>query len=367
MTRTEAYLVLNLLPKIGPVRVRRLVEWFGGPVEALSALASDIKRVEGFGEELAQLVAGWEDRVDLSRELRRIGEEQITVLTQDDASYPKLLKQIYDPPLVLYVKGTLLPRDQHGIGIVGSRHATQYGLSTAKKLGFQLAYAGYSVISGLARGIDTAAHEGALASKGRTIAVIGSGLGKLYPPENKALAEKIAENGAVISEFPVDCPPDKQTFPMRNRIVSGWSCGIVVVEAPGRSGSLITAQQAVEQGRTVYAVPGNIDRPSSQGCNRLIQQGAKLILDGGDVLDDLMTLFPTEPQAPRVESVQPGVTLALDEAAVFEAIGSGEAHINEIAGRCTTLSGPAVSATLMKLEMKRVVKPLPGKYYVKLV
>jgi DNA processing protein len=357
MTKTEAYLALNLLPKIGPVRVRRLVDYFGSVEQVLTAGAHEIRKVEGFGEDLAQAVADWENRIDLGRELRRIGEEGLTIVTQEDEAYPKLLKQIYDPPLVLYVKGELTPRDQHGIAIVGSRHATQYGLSTAKKLGFQLAYSGYSVVSGLARGIDTAAHEGALASKGRTIAVIGSGHGKLYPPENKALAEKIAENGAVISEFPVDYPPDRQSFPLRNRIVSGWSCGIVVVEAPGRSGSLITAQQAVEQGRTVYAVPGNIDRPTSQGCNRLIQQGAKLIMEGADVLDDLMTLFPTEPQAPKMESAGP----------VFEALGAGEAHINEITERCAGMAMATVSATLMKLEMKRVVKPLPGKFYVRLV
>lgn len=367
MTRTEAYLALNLLPKIGPVRVRRLIDFFGSPEEVLRARADDVRRVEGFGEELAQAVAGWEQRVDLCRELRRVGEEGLELVTLEDERYPKLLRQIYDPPVVLYVKGSLTAKDQHAIGIVGSRHATQYGLSTAKKLGFQLAYAGYSVISGLARGIDTAAHEGALASKGRTIAVIGSGMGKLYPPENKALAEKIAENGAVVSEFPVDQPPDRQTFPLRNRIVSGWSCGIVVVEAPVRSGSLITAQQAVEQGRTVYAVPGNIDRPTSHGCNRLIQQGAKLILEGADVLDDLMTLFPTEVRAPKLEASAPGIELAVEEAAVFEAIGTTEAHINEIAARCPSLSAPLVSVTLMKLEMKRVVKPLPGKYYVRLV
>ena len=367
MTRTEAYLALNLLPKIGPIRVRRLVDWFGSPEEALRAQPKEIRKVEGFGEDLSQAVADWENRIDLSRELLRIEEEKLTILTQEDELYPKLLKQIYDPPLVLYVKGTLTAKDQHGIGIVGSRHATQYGLSTAKKLGFQLAYAGYSVVSGLARGIDTAAHEGAVASKGRTIAVIGSGHGKLYPPENKALAEKIAEQGAVVSEFPVDYPPDRQSFPLRNRIVSGWSCGIVVVEAPLRSGSLITAQMAVDQGRTVYAVPGNIDRPSSQGCNRLIQQGAKLIMEGGDVLDDLMTLFPTEPQAPRLREVAPAVALEGEEAAVFEAIGASESHINEIAERCPSLAGSVVSATLMKLEMKRVVKPLPGKFYVRLV
>ena len=169
-----------------------------------------------------------------------------------------------------------------------------------------------------------------------------------------------------MSEFPVDYPPDKQTFPMRNRIVSGWSCGIIVTEAPARSGSLITAQQAAEQGRTVYAVPGGIDRPSSQGCNRLIQEGAKLIMDGSDVIDDLLTLFPTQPHAPKTEVSKPGVALEGDEATIFNAIGTSETHINEIIAHCGL--GPSiVNTTLMKLEMKRVIKPLPGKYYTKLV
>jgi DNA processing protein len=366
MTRTEAYLALNLLPKIGPVRVRRLLEVFGNPERILSAKAREILEVEGFGVDLAETVAGWESRIDLSRELRRIKEENINLITLEDALYPKLLKRIYDPPTVLYVRGQLIERDHNALAIVGSRHTTQYGLATSKKLAFQLAYAGYTVISGLARGIDTAAHEGALASKGRTVAVIGAGLGKLYPPENKALAEKIAEQGAVVSEFPVDYPPDRQSFPLRNRFVSGWSCGVIVTEAPSRSGALITAQQAAEQGRTVYAVPGNIDRPSSHGCNKLIQEGAKLIMDGADVLDDLMTLFPTQPYAPKMEESKPSVALAGDEERVYAALGTSETHINEL-GEKTGLAMPAISATLMKLEMKRVVKPLPGKYYVRVV
>lgn len=364
MTRTEAYLALNLLPKIGPVRVRRLLEVFGSPERILTAKAKEILEVDGFGVELAETVAGWESRIDLARELRRIDEENLTLLTMEDDLYPKLLKRIYDPPIVLYVRGQLTARDHDALAIVGSRHATQYGLSTSKKLGFQLAYAGYTVISGLARGIDTAAHEGALASKGRTVAVIGSGHGKLYPPENKALAERIAEQGAVVSEFPVDCPPDKQTFPLRNRIVSGWSCGVIVTEAPTRSGALITAQQAAEQGRTVYAVPGNIDRPSSHGCNKLIQEGAKLIMDGADVLDDLMTLFPTQPHAPLLAEAKPNVTLTGDEETIYAALGTSETHINELGGK-TGLAMPVISSTLMKLEMKRVVKPLPGKFYVR--
>ena len=366
MTRTEAYLALNLLPKIGPVRVRRLLEVFGTPEAVLKTGVGAITKIDGFGRDLAETVATWENTIDLTRELRRIKEEDLTLLTQEDDLYPRLLKEIHDPPTVLYVRGQLTDRDHHGIAMVGSRRATQYGLSTAKKFSFQIAYAGYTVISGLARGIDTAAHEGALASKGRTVAVIGSGHGKLYPPENAALAEKIAGQGAVISELPVDYPPDKQSFPLRNRIVSGWSCGLVVVEAPLRSGSLITAGQALDQGRTVYAVPGNIDRATSHGCNKLIQEGAKLIMDGGDVLDDLMTLFPTQPVAPKMNEVMPSILLEGDEGVVYGIIGTTETHVNEITDR-SGLTSSKVNATLMKLEIKRLVKALPGKFYVRLV
>ncbi|HYF35743.1 MAG TPA: DNA-processing protein DprA, partial [Prosthecobacter sp.] len=351
MTRTEAWLALNLIPQIGPVRVRKLLRHFGSPERILTAKASEILQVEGFGLAQAEALAGWEAQVDLADEQRKISERGLTILTQEDELYPPLLKEIHDPPLVLYVWGQVTKRDHNAIGVVGSRHATLYGMNATKKLSFQIAYSGYTVVSGLARGIDTAAHEAALAAKGRTIAVIGSGIGKLYPPENMALAEKIAAQGAVISEYPVDRTADKQTFPYRNRVVAGWSSGLLVVEAPVRSGSLITAQQATEQGRAVYAVPGPIDKPTSAGCNRLIQQGAKLVMDGGDILDDLMVLFPTAPKAPVVEESKPAVTLTLDEEILFRSMGTEDRHIDEIIS-LSGLTAATVSVTLMRLEMK---------------
>lgn len=366
MTRTEAYLVLNLLPKIGPVRVRRLIERFGTPELALAASSREIMTIDGFSEELAATVSRWKEQCDLETELRRIGELNLRIITQEDELYPPLLKTIHDPPVVLYVMGDLAIRDHNAVGVVGSRGATSYGMAMTKKLSFQISYAGYTVISGLARGIDTAAHEAALAAKGRTVGVLGSGIGAFYPPENQALAEKMAESGAVVSEYPVDRIADKQTFPYRNRIVAGWSCGLLVVEAPARSGSLITAQQAVEQGRTVYAVPGNIDRPTSMGCNRLIQQGARLVTDGADILDDLNTLFPTAPAAPKTEESRPAAPLTLDEEIIFRALGTDETHINELITR-SGLTPATVSSTLMRLEMKRVIRPLPGKRYTRLV
>jgi len=367
MTRTEAYLALNLIPNIGPVRLAKLVEHFGSPEAVLRAKSGKIAAVHGFDHALAATLADWENQIDLVSELSLINERGLSLLTQESDLYPELLREVPGAPFLLYVWGTLTKRDHNAIGVVGSRQATTYGLNATKKLSFQIAYAGYTVISGLARGIDTAAHEAAIAAKGRTIAVIGSGIGKLYPPENQALAERIAQNGAVISEYPVNRIADKQTFPYRNRIVAGWSNGLLVVEAPGRSGSLITAQQAVETGRTVYAVPGPIDRPTSLGCNRLIQQGAKLVVDGADILDDLNTLFPTAPMAPTLETrPAPVADLTLEEQILYDALGSDECHMDDLIGR-SGLTPATVSASLMRLEIKRLLKQLPGRRYVRLI
>lgn len=368
MTNQEACIALNLISGIGPVRVRHLLKRFETAPAILSAKAADLREVEGIGTETARLIAGWENEIDLERELRRIDEMGLSVLTWEDELYPPLLKQIYTPPLVLYVMGEILPKDRHGIAIVGSRRATHYGLAAAKKIGYGLAHAGLTVVSGLARGIDTAAHEAAVAANGRTIAVTGCGLGTIYPPENKALVHKMVDSGlgAIVSEFPVDFPPEKRSFPMRNRIVAGWCYGICVIEAPGRSGSLITANQAVEMGRSVYAVPGQIDRPTSHGSNRLIQQGAKLVMDASDILDDLDTFFPTQPKMPELEEVPGLFELSDEEKAVLKAVGDSESLVDEIAER-SKLPVSVVSGTLLLLQMKRSVKQLPGNYYVRLI
>ncbi len=370
LTTTEASIALNLLPKVGPVRVRKLVDTFGSIERVLQARENEIAHLDGFGPEIASIVSRWEDHADLQQELRRIQELGLSIATPDSEDYPPLLREIYDPPLLLYVMGRLTSNDRHAIGVVGSRRATHYGIQTARKLSFQMAHAGLTIVSGLARGIDTAAHEGALAAKGRTVAVIGSGLGNIYPPENQGLAERIAtEGGAVVSEFPVDTQPDKQTFPMRNRIISGWSSGTLVVEAPARSGALITVNQALEQGRNVYAVPGQIDKPSSQGANKLIQQGAKLVLDGSDIIEETGMLFPdTAGDNALIPAKEPtrARDLTPEEKAVYRAIETDETQIDRIIEK-SGLPPAAVSSTLLRLEMKRLVKQLPGKYFVKLV
>ena len=365
MNATEACIALNMLPTVGPVRLRKLLEVFKQPQQVLAAKRGDLRKVEGIGNEVADQISNWESTVDLGAELERVRDFGATVITQESPSYPRPLREIHAPPIVLYVWGELQERDHHAIGVIGARRTTHYGMESAKKLAYQLAYAGLTVVSGLARGIDTAAHQGALAAKGRTVAVIGSGLAKLYPPENTGLAEKIRSgNGAIVSEFSMEIEPDRQTFPMRNRIISGWSHGILVVEAGLNSGALITAAQALEQGRSVYAVPGHINAPSAMGSNRLIQQGAKLVMDASDILDDLQILLPeTKPSPQAAARALP--PLSEEERRVYESIDATETSIDDIAAK-SQLPSSAVSSTLLQLELKRLVKQLPGKYFVKL-
>jgi DNA processing protein len=366
MTPTEACIALNMLPTMGPVRLRKLLEVFETPERILTAKRDALRAVEGIGREVVDQITSWETLVDLPAELHRIRDFGAEVITAQSPLYPKQLREIHSPPIVLYVWGELTERDQHAIAVIGSRRTTHYGLESAKKLSYQLAYAGLTVVSGLARGIDTAAHHGALAAKGRTVAVIGSGLLKLYPPENAALAEKIRSgNGAIVSEFSMEIEPDRQTFPMRNRIISGWSQGLLVVEAGANSGALISVAQALEQGRNVYAVPGHINAPSAIGSNRLIQQGAKLVMDANDVLDDLQILLPeTKPSATGAVRALP--QLSEDERRVYDSIRETETSIDDIATKAELPSG-TVSSTLLRLELKKLVKQLPGKYFVKVM
>jgi DNA processing protein len=365
MKSTEACIALNMLPSMGPVRLRKLLEVFETPERILSAKRSALRAIDGIGDAVAEQIANWESTVDLSAELERIREFGAEVITAESPTYPRQLREIHAPPIVLYVWGELTERDQHAIGVIGSRRTSHYGAECAKKLSYQLAYAGLTIISGLARGIDTAAHQGALAAKGRTIAVIGSGLTTLYPPENAALADKIRSgNGAVVSEFSMTVEPDRQTFPMRNRIISGWSHGILVVEAGLNSGALITASQAIEQGRSVYAVPGHINAPTAYGSNRLIQQGAKLVMDASDILDDLQILLPEKQKLPEA-SARPLPELSEDERRVYDAIHAAETPIDTIT-TASNLPSATVSSALLRLELKHLVKQLPGKYFVKL-
>lgn len=371
MTSKEAFLALNLLPKIGPVRVRALLKRFQRPESILSASIPDLEQVSGIGKEMAGQIHNWEDHIDLEEEKRRMADHEIVALTLDDEEYPPALREIHDPPFLLYCRGKLRPSDSAAIGVVGSRRTTHYGRDQAHKLSFQLARAGFCIVSGLARGIDTAAHEAALAAEGRTVAVLGSGIGNVYPAENQILADRIAENGAVLSEFPVLYVPDKKSFPLRNRIVSGMSQGLLVIEAPVRSGSLITANQALEQGRTVFAVPGQIDRPTSEGCHRLIRQGAVLVCNAQDVVDELhsdLNSLALDFGPEEEESLPAGRNLDLseNESAILTALEDRDMTIDDLS-ESTNLPSGMVSASLLQLEMKCAIKQLPGKYFTKLI
>jgi DNA processing protein len=363
MNHLEACVALNMIPQMGPVRLRRLLDAFGSAEKILLARADQLAAVDGITRPLAENITRWQDHADPTAELKKAADLGAHIITAQDDEYPPALREIHDPPIVLYVRGEITERDRHAVAVVGSRKASHYATEGAKKLSFQMAYAGLTVVSGLARGIDTAAHQGALAAKGRTLAVIGAGLGELYPPENAQLADRIASSGAVISEFPIDTKPDRQTFPIRNRIVTGCSFGVLVVEAGANSGALISANMAAEQGRTLYAVPGRIDSPSALGSNRLIQQGAKLVITVDDILDDLPMIFKEQPELP---AAAPVAELTPAQQKVLDALGSDETTLDSVIVT-SGLTAAAVSSTLLALEMRRLVKQLPGKRFVKLV
>ena len=363
MTSTEAYIALNMIRKVGPVRLRHLLGYFENPESILKASSDQLLRVEGIGRDTAACLSDWENQVDLVAELNRIQDYGCSVLTQQDPLYPPSLREIYDPPMVLYLRGLLEERDHHGIAMVGSRMTTPYGLESARRLAYQIAQAGVTVVSGGARGIDTAAHLGCLRAGGRTIAVIGSGLDIVYPSENIGLFDQIAEQGAVMTQFPFRRKADRQTFPIRNRIVAGMTLGTMVVEANRTSGALITANMAVDYGRQVFALPGRIDSPRSKGCHALIKNGAKLCESAEDILSEFEYLFPPSitPEN-EVNVTPPSIPLSDEESILLKLLEATETHLDALI-RGSQLSAAKVSVVLMGMEMKRLVKRLPGQMY----
>ncbi|MFC1576086.1 DNA-processing protein DprA [Candidatus Omnitrophota bacterium] len=275
--------------------------------------------------------------------------------------YPKNLKTIYRPPTELYINGTILPSDCNAVAIVGTRRATHYGMEQARKFAYDLALRGITIISGMARGIDTAAHRGAIAAGGRTIAILGSGHKNIYPPENKKLYGEIARNGAVVSEYTADTPPIGTNFPKRNRIISGMSKGVLVIEAPIKSGALITADFALNEGREVFAMPGNISSVKSSGTNRLIKEGAKLAESIEDVLEELK-LTDLKPPTPKSQSPKDGVSV--DEKTIYSVLDKKPKSVDEISDKID-LPVRHVSQILLRLELKRLVKALPGENFVR--
>jgi DNA processing protein len=325
-------------------------------------------RVPGIGEKIVSAILSVK-KEQVDREFLVARKLGLRIITWDSPEYPRSLTYIPDPPIVLYVKGSIREEDILAIGVVGSRRASLYGLANAERISVQLCGRGFTVVSGLARGIDTAAHNGALKSGGRTIAVIGSGFNRLYPEENRALADSISRQGAVVSEFPVDAPPLRQHFPRRNRLISGLSLGVVVVEAARNSGALITAHFALEQGREVFALPGKIDSANSFGTNDLIKQGAKLVASVDDIIEELQPgIAPERGESPSEErrgKDNLSGDLSGPEVAVFSAFPEEAVHVDEIAEN----SGVEISeiySILLRLQHRKLIRELPGKQYVRI-
>ena len=400
---TKSLVHLSIIPGVGYQTIERLLASFGSAQRALDATREELARVEGLSLKASQQLILGRSSVSVDRELDLVEAHNCHLVAINDSAYPMLLKEIVDPPPLLYVRGELGEPDAPIITIVGTRSPTNYGKTISRQLSQQLAENGVTIVSGFARGIDTCAHQGALQANGRTIAVLGNGLSQIYPNENKDLADEIVESGALISEFPMSVPPFPKNFPRRNRLVSGLSSGTVVVEASVRSGSLITARHAAEQGREVFAVPGQIFSKQSKGSHQLINQGAKLInaiddiweafpdrrltpsftsspvqlnldqndLSSGQANSNLFAEVPAQDtsigsvETPKVKpSTQSAPVLSADEQVVLESIDVPCSHIDQIA-RTTALPMNKVSSTLVMLELKGIVQQMPGKQFAR--
>lgn len=397
---TVSLIHLNMIQGVGLKTVQVLRDVFGSAERALQATSEELSKIERLSPTMRDLLSRKPIQYPIERELELIHEYGCQIVTLYDDAYPSRLKEIDTPPLVLYIRGALTSEDTLSISLVGSRDAKDYGRKVGYRLSFQLAQRGLTIVSGLARGIDTSAHRGALEAGGRTIAVMGSGLSFIYPATNSDLAEKITASGALISEFPMGVKPKPRNFPRRNRIISGLTLGTVVVEASNRSGALITARLAGEQGREVFAVPGEIFSELSTGTHKLINNGAKLINTVDDLLNELPPYVlnqiqsesltasvpdtetesaqesPVEKPNTKSEAVQPPreapppvqstppPDLTPDEKTVFDAIETPSSHIDTIV-RTTQLPIAQVSSVLLMLELKGIVQQLPGKQFTK--
>ncbi len=356
---------LALVSGVGP-RIRQvLLERFGTPSAVFDAAPSELRDTPGVGPKLTRAIVTARAELDVNGLLQLCREHGIDALTESDSAYPRVLKEIPDPPGVLFVQGSILPQDGLSVAIVGSRHATHYGITMAERLAASVARSGLTIISGLARGVDAAAHRGALNAGGRTLAMLGSGLLNIYPPEHVELANAVAQQGALISESSPRSAPLKGTFPQRNRIISGMSLGVIVVEASVGSGALITARHAMEQNRDVFAVPGRVDSRMSHGCHRLIRDGAKLIESADDVLEELGPLVEATTSAAGQAIHHPAeLLLNPQEQAVLGAIDTIPKSIDSVIVS-SGLTTPQVLATLSVLEMRRLIKRISGNQVVR--
>ncbi|MBN1869455.1 MAG: DNA-processing protein DprA [Candidatus Omnitrophica bacterium] len=383
MNERDALLILNAVSGIGNSSIQKLLKYYGSADKVLSMNEPDLLAANIFPAETIKNFLHFPKDKFLKSEYNQMEKKQVRVVTLFDNDYPELLRQIADAPVVLYVKGNLSCAKTLTMAVVGSRRASFYGETISEKFAVRLSELGFTIVSGMARGIDTSAHKGAIKAGGATIAVLGCGLSYIYPPENGKLMEEISGNGAVISEFPMEKAPLAHNFPRRNRIISGLSLGVVVVEAAHRSGALITAHSALEQGREVFAVPGKIDHPASEGVHGLIKQGAKLVTCVEDILEEIQPRLSAylnldknkspEIQSPGVPENKSGLTgdwcaggrvkeLSPEEKIIYEHITDRPVHIDELTEACG--SRVPVMSVLLRLELKRLVKQLPGKLFV---
>lgn len=359
----------NQLVEIGPKRMQRLLEHFGSASRAWKATSKEFIRIEGFDHNLCQKIEQKKRCIDPEKKWEELAASGISILLYSAPGYPSALNDIYDPPMVLYYQGDRELLNTLSIAIVGSRRHTHYGRKSASRLASELVSRDVTVTSGMARGIDTWAHKGALEGKGKTIAVLGCGLDICYPPENKLLKETIQDQGLVISEFPPGTQPTPLNFPRRNRIISGLSLGTVVVEAAVKSGALITAEFALEQGKEVFAVPGSIESPYSRGCHKLIKEGAKLVEGVEDILEEFLSPFSGK-ASNRADleldenGLQEQLSLDEDEISLLDVIQFEPVVLEEIAKK-VKIPLSKINLLLLELELKGIVKQLPGNYYIR--
>ena len=357
------WLALSLTPGLGSILIKRLLDRFKTPEAVFRAPTKELLRIEGLGEKVAGEIQKGPLKKMVERELSLLEKVGGKIITLKDDDYPKRLNDIYDPPALLYVRGELRREDGLAIAIVGSRKTAPYGRWITEKIGEDLARHGVTVVSGMARGIDSVAHKGAIQGGGRTIAVLGCGVDIIYPSENRSLFHQIIEHGAILSEFPMGSPPEGGHFPKRNRIISGLSMGVVIVQASAESGSLITAGYALEQGRDVFAVPGNVGAEGSRGTNRLIKDGAKLVESSEDILEEIWPQWKREEGgAPKREPPLPD--LGEGEEILYRLLGETPLHIDAII-RESQLDPGKVSSLLLNLELKGLISQWPGKCFSK--
>jgi DNA processing protein len=358
MSETGYWIGLSLVPEVGPVMSRKLLAELGSPENIFRAGLKDLLAVRGLGKQTAENIKNFRLWGFVEKQLALLERKGIRVVAYQDEGYPRVLREIEGAPIVLYMKGGYQPDDRYGIAVVGSRKHTQYGEAVAQRISGELASAGFTIISGMARGIDTLSHSAALAAGGRTIAVLGCGLDVHYPAENRGLMQKIAAAGCAISEFPLGTMPNRENFPRRNRLISGLSLGVLVVEATLKSGSLITANYALEQNKEVFAVPGNITSSNSEGTNRLIRQGAKVVTGTTDIIEELAPLLRGFIRMQHRQTA----AISAEEEKICSALSSEARHI-DLVSRETELPVSKVLDLLLSLELKGVVRQSSGKRF----